>query len=110
MTGDGWIAADAALCFLSLCAAVSCYYASSNLHQSRIKRISLIVSGFGWSLFSLRLYSLLQTGNDPTIPPVSLTALSLVASAAVVHEVANVFEGLKKYGRRIDDRDTGNAH
>lgn len=101
--GIGWIYADWALCVLAFTASVAGYTASTNMHKGRIRRMCCVAIGFGWTLLSLRLFSLLSIGGDPEIAPISLIGLSLVSACYSLHEVIELNFRNINYGRRKDD-------
>jgi hypothetical protein len=96
MTGNGYIAADWSLAALALVASSVSYYSASNCARSRIFRAASVAVAFGWSLFAVRLFAELAIGGDPTVHPVSLVALSLVAGGTIVRRLMHIVSVCRK--------------
>lgn len=104
MSGTGYIYADTALCVLSFFAAISTYFGSTDLRRSFMVRLCGVMCGMGWTLLFLRLFSLLTSGGDPHISPISLMALTIVTSFSTIGEISRAADRRVRYGRRKEDR------
>ena len=82
--GEGLLPADYACAFLVAMAAIAQFWRCAEPMSSRHVRWWRFVVGFGWTVWSVRLWAALLQGYDPQIAPPGLLAMALVAGGSAM--------------------------